>query len=135
MSRAWTHRCMTRRGTCNSAGMTPEDIQTRWLSLHAWAQDCALPAACVTMFTVMIAAGLGLRGEVLDALAGAIGAAALASALWQGMDRMTARMVHDHLLREAPRRYRDRLAHLAHPPHRSRDAIRLVEWIDADLNL
>lgn len=113
--------------------MSPEQIARHHLSLRAWMHDCVLPVALALMFILFAAMTLGLGGEVLDVLAGALGFSAVLIAAWQGMDRMSARRVHDALLAERPVAYRRRLA--AGPaPETAAQALRLINAIDRDLH-
>ena len=114
--------------------MRPEDIERDWLTLERWLRDCAVPAACVVMVAVFGAIAVGLRGEALDALAGAMGFAALLLSAWQGMDRMVALRIHRTLMRHHRRTYRARLTALAHPPRTVREVLRLIEWIDRSVH-
>ena len=114
--------------------MDPVTLEQRFFTLSAWLENCAAPSACAVLFAVFTAMTLGLQGEALDALSGALALCAVFGAGWQGMDRVQALWVHRALRRHHPRRYAERLAALAHPPRNAREAMRVIAWIDQTLH-
>ena len=116
-----------------AGGMTPETLETEWLSLESWLRDCVAPVALGLLFILLLIFAMGMRGTLLDLLAGSLGMVALFLCGLQAIDRMTAQMLHRDLLRRSPYLYRARLAAVAQEPTRARDIFRLIAWIDEDL--
>ena len=113
--------------------MTPETLETEWLSLESWLRDCLAPVALAVLFILLVTFAIGIRGTMLDLIAASLGMAGLFLCGLQAIDRMTAHMLHRDLLRRAPSLYRARLQAVPNEPTRARDIFRLIAWIDEDL--
>ena len=113
--------------------MTPEHLQFRWLTLRAFLDACVMPVTLVVLGLLFLASVLGLRGETLDALAGALAALGVMLCGVQGIDRVTARLTHHRMMVRNERGYRMQLKAVTSEPETLREAVDLIDFIDREL--
>ena len=113
--------------------MTPEEIETRWLSLGSWLYGCLLPVAVGVIMLVLLCIAAGLDGAPLDVTAAVLGSAGASVLAYNGIDILSARFVHARLLDRHERQYRAHLASVPEEFDQARDIFRLIDWIDRDL--
>jgi len=90
--------------------MTPETLQTNWLSLRYWLTRCVLPAVIVLLGILMLLKMVTVTPRDLDHKAVIVGFFTLYYILVRGGHILMTRSLHKELQKKYDDKYREKLA-------------------------